>query len=233
MCQLIAYKIRVVKFIRSNKFARRAKNCFWGTVESVNIISIFFVHSPFQPCWNSEAKAAHLCTWGTELFEEGLNGVANRRKTAKNLVDSGKNWNFWPLAVNRERKVNHKRNCSLDLSILRTVLNSLMTGCVSYFKATLTPYAHWPSGFSVSPGVLLDQSLGLRIKGRVESSLFLDLQFRHPVYILVNRGQYWKLLLVFFQRVKKGQSKDPPQGKTLGVSDTFNIQEKRFLLSWP
>ena len=24
----------------------------------------------------------------------------------------------------------------------------------------------------------------------------------------------------------------PPQGKTLGVSDTFNIQEKRYLLSW-
>ena len=28
--------------------------------------------------------------------------------------------------------------------------------------------------------------------------------------------------------MKKGQSKDPPQGETLGALDTFNIQEKRF-----
>lgn len=47
MFQLIACKIRVVKFIRSNKFAR-AENCFGGTVEGVTIISNFFVHSPFQ-----------------------------------------------------------------------------------------------------------------------------------------------------------------------------------------
>ena len=28
--------------------------------------------------------------------------------------------------------------------------------------------------------------------------------------------------------MKKGQSKDPPQGETLGTWDTFNIQEKRY-----
>ena len=28
--------------------------------------------------------------------------------------------------------------------------------------------------------------------------------------------------------MKKGQSKDPPQGETLGALDTFNIQEKRY-----
>ena len=84
--------------------------------------------------------------------------------------------------------------------ILRKVLNSLMTCCVSYFVATLTPYISYmwfirfyrPSSFPGPPVVSLDltwphlTSLGLRFVGQVDSFLFLDLQFLHPVVVHVS-----------------------------------------------
>ena len=69
-------------------------------------------------------------------------------------------------------------------------------------------------------------SLGLRFVGRVDSALFLDLRFCHPVWL--SRCQYRKLLLVFYQQVKKGRLKDTRQDTTR--TGHFNIQEKRY---WP
>ena len=70
-------------------------------------------------------------------------------------------------------------------------------------------------------------SLGLRFVGRVDSALLLDLRFCHPVWL--NRCQYWKLLLVFFQRVKKGQSKDARQDTT---SSGHFYHSRKTLLTW-
>ena len=70
-------------------------------------------------------------------------------------------------------------------------------------------------------------SLGPRFVGRVDSALFLDLQFCHPVWL--NRCQYRKLLLVFFQRVKKGQSKDTRQDTT---SSGHFYHSRKTLLTW-
>ena len=70
-------------------------------------------------------------------------------------------------------------------------------------------------------------SLGLRFVGRVDSALLLDLRFCHPVWL--NRCQYWKLLLVFFQRVKKGQSKDARQDTT---SNGHFYHSRKTLLTW-
>ena len=70
-------------------------------------------------------------------------------------------------------------------------------------------------------------SLGPRFVGRVDSALFLDLQFCHPVWL--SRCQYRKLLLVFFQRVKKGQSKDTRQDTT---SSGHFYHSRKTLLTW-
>ena len=64
-----------------------------------------------------------------------LMGLTDRRKTAKNVVESRKNWKI--LTDSRKygkKKVNRKRNCSLDLLLLRKVLNSLM---VAFFISRL------------------------------------------------------------------------------------------------
>ena len=37
-----------------------------------------------------------------------------------------------------------------------------------------------------------------------------------------------KAVVSIFPTAEKGQSKDHPQGETLGTLDTFNIQEKRY-----
>ena len=42
-------------------------------------------------------------------------GFADRRKTAKNLVDSRKNGKILTVSLKRVKKVNRKRNCFLDL----------------------------------------------------------------------------------------------------------------------
>ena len=55
-------------------------------------------------------------------------GLTDRRKTAKNLVDNRKNWKISTFAVNRVKRVNRKRNFSLDFLVLRKVLNSPLTG---------------------------------------------------------------------------------------------------------
>ena len=96
-----------------------------------------------------------------------------------------------------------------------------MTGCVSYFAATLTDTLG-PAPFQ-DPQVSFFTSLGLCFEGRVDSSLLY-------IYIwdVKSMSADWKLLLVISNGWKKGQSKDPPQGETLGASDTFNIQEKRY-----
>ena len=60
-------------------------------------------------------------------------GLTDRRKTAKNLVDSHKNWKIFTVSRKWSKKgVNRKRNFSLD---------SLTYGCVFYFPASVTPYA--------------------------------------------------------------------------------------------
>ena len=70
-------------------------------------------------------------------------------------------------------------------------------------------------------------SLGLRFVGRVDSALFLDLRFCHPVWL--NQCQYRKLLLVFFQRVKKGQLKETRQDTT---SSGHFYHSRKMLLTW-
>ena len=71
-------------------------------------------------------------------------GLTHRRKTAKTLVDSRKNWPF--LTVSRKyggkQELTVKEFFSLDLLILREVLHSL-TECVFYFPGTVTPYARY------------------------------------------------------------------------------------------
>ena len=84
-----------------------------------------------------------------------------------------------------------------------------MTSCLSYFVATLTPYVRKkakirPYASSQDPREFHLISLGLHFVGRVDSFLFLDLQFLHPVYMWVEQCRYWKLLLVFIERVRKG-----------------------------
>ena len=68
---------------------------------------------------------------------------------------------FQPLAVNRIKRVKRKRNFPLDLLIVRKVLNSLMTGCVSYLAATLTLYARQAKHLFRTAGTLR----GGRLKG--------------------------------------------------------------------
>ena len=97
-----------------------------------------------------------------------------------------------------------------------------MTGCVSYFAATLTDTLG-PAPFQ-DPQVSFFTSLGLCFAGPVDSSLLY-------IYIwdVKSMSADWKLLLVISNGWKKGQSPPPPpQGETLGASDTFNIQEKRY-----
>ena len=69
-------------------------------------------------------------------------GLTDRRKTAKNIVDSRNIQKLKPLAVNTVIRVNRKGNSSLDLLILRKVLHSV-TECVFYFPGTVTPYARY------------------------------------------------------------------------------------------
>ena len=109
--------------------------------------------------------------------------------------------------------------------ILRKVLNSHMTGCVSYFAATYSLRSLLRTGLFVSQGGWEKEkkkgarheswltSLGRRFVGRVESALFLDLQFRHSVYVWLNRYQYWKLqqVSIFPTGEDWGQSKDTRQ----------------------
>ena len=96
-----------------------------------------------------------------------------------------------------------------------------MTGCVSYFAATLTDTLG-PAPFQ-DPQVSFFTSLGLCFAGRVDSSLlYLHMGFKIDVSRL-------KAVISNFQWVKKRPIPPPPQqGETLGASDTFNIQEKRY-----
>ena len=99
-----------------------------------------------------------------------------------------------------------------------------MTGCVSYFAATLTDTLG-PAPFQ-DPQVSFFTSLGLCFAGRVDSSLLY-------IYIWVLKSMsVLKAVINNFQRVKKKPIErpppPPPQGETLGTSDTFNIQEKRY-----
>lgn len=51
-------------------------------------------------------------------------GLTDRRKTAKKLVV--KIEKFKPVSRKLRKKINRKRICSLDLLLLREILNSLM-----------------------------------------------------------------------------------------------------------
>ena len=95
-----------------------------------------------------------------------------------------------------------------------------MTGCVSYFAATLTDTLG-PAPFQ-DPQVSFFTSLGLCFAGRVDSSLLYIY-----IWVLKSMSADWNLLLVISNGWKKGQSKDPPR-VTLAALDTFNIQEKRY-----
>ena len=128
-----------------------------------------------------------------------------------------------------------------------------MTGCVSYFAASLNSLRTLGQApFQDSQESYLT-TLGLCFVRRVDSSFFLDLQFRHAVFawvvsfaavfwlvrtapkvtnIWLNRCQYWKLLLVFFQRVKKGQSKHPPATRDIRSIGHFQHSRKTLLFSW-
>ena len=66
-------------------------------------------------------------------------GLTDRRKTAKNLVDSRKNWKIFTV----NRKYGKKE---FTVNLFRRFVNfkegaKLTYGCVIYFPATLTPYA--------------------------------------------------------------------------------------------
>ena len=112
--------------------------------------------------------------------------------------------------------------------ILRKVLNSLMTCCVSYFVATLTPYMsymwfirfHRPSSFSGPPVVSLDLTWPAFCRMSWQRFVLI----RSP--ISPSSVQIESRLLVFCCGWRKANRKI--QGKTLGASDTFNIQEKCF-----
>ena len=55
-------------------------------------------------------------------------GLTDRRKTAKNLVDSRKNWKILTVSRKKGKK---------EL----TVKETFPYGCVFYFPASVTPYA--------------------------------------------------------------------------------------------
>ena len=124
--------------------------------------------------------------------------------------------------------------------ILKKVLNSLMTGFVSYFAATLTPYA-----LSSAEASLCRGEAGRKKKKARGARVLLDLTwpafcrmswqrfvFRSPispssVHMTFKIGvSVESRLLVFFWGWRKANRKI--KGKTLGASDTFNIQEKCF-----
>ena len=96
-----------------------------------------------------------------------------------------------------------------------------MTGCVSYFAATLTDTLG-PAPFQDPQVSFFTSSLGLCFEGRVDSSLLY-------IYIWdLKSMSVLKAVISNFQWVKKRPIERPPQGETLGASDTFNIQEKRY-----
>ena len=114
-----------------------------------------------------------------------------------------------------------------------------MTSCVSYFAATLIPCA-----LSSAEASLCCREVAGRKKKKVRGAWvlldltwpafcrtswqrFLDLRFCHPVWL--NQCQYRKLLLVFFQRVKKGQLKDTRQDTT---SSGHFYHSRKMLLTW-
>ena len=90
-----------------------------------------------------------------------------------------------------------------------------MTGCVSYF--TLGPC----SAFSGSTGVFL--YLTWPVFWRTSWQLFFIYLHMGCKIDLIRL----KAVISNFQWVKK-RPVPPPQGETLGASDTFNIQEKRY-----
>ena len=167
---------------------------------------------------------ARVCPWcgRTVARSTGVRHVITKSSRVGRLPHF---LSFWtpPSRGAKLKRFNCKMNSSLDLLILRKVLNSLMTGCVSYFTATLTPYAlssaeaslrrrgGWEKEKESARGDARGTSLVWPHLACVLSDEFLDLRFSHTVYIWLNRCQYWKLLLVFFQRVKKGQSEDTRQ----------------------
>ena len=69
-------------------------------------------------------------------------GLTDGRKTDKNLVDSRKNWKILTISRKKSKKrVNRKRNCSLDLLLTFKGRTKLTYGCVFYFPASVTLYA--------------------------------------------------------------------------------------------
>ena len=108
-----------------------------------------------------------------------------------------------------------------------------MTGCASYFAATLIPYA-----LSSAEASLCRGEAGRKEKKARGARVLLDLTwpafcrmswqrfvFRSP--ISPSSVHIESRLLVFCCGSKEGQSKDTRQD-ILGASDTFNIQEKCF-----
>ena len=114
----------------------------WGLIYFASITKIWYIllknakktttttlSSKFNTTlyFGKQEESEHLA-WShvPSLCMRVLMGLTDRRKTAKNLADSRKNWKI--LTVNRKRK------CSLDLLLLMKVLNSLM---VTFFISRL------------------------------------------------------------------------------------------------
>ena len=114
-------------------------------------------------------------------------------------------------------KHKHKKNLSVFLCLCLWLCRPSFHLLTHVLVLILMPMRKWkpgfrPSAFSGSPGVLLDLTWPAFCRTSWQR-FFLDIQFRHPVCIWVNRCQYWKLLLVFFQWWRTANRKI--QGRTL------------------
>ena len=100
-----------------------------------------------------------------------------------------------------------------------------MTGCVSYFAATLTDTLG-PAPFQ-DPQVSFFTSLGLCFAGRVDSSLLY-------IYIWdLKSMSVLKAVISNFQWVKKRPIERPPTRRDTRSIGHFQHSRKTLLVSWP
>ena len=101
-----------------------------------------------------------------------------------------------------------------------------MTGCVSYFAATLTDTLG-PAPFQDPQVSFFTSSLGLCFEGRVDSSLLY-------IYIWdLKSMSVLKAVISNFQWVKKRPIERPPTRRDTRSIGHFQHSRKTLLVSWP
>ena len=101
-----------------------------------------------------------------------------------------------------------------------------MTGCVSYFAATLTDTLG-PAPFQDPQASSFTSSLGLCFEGRVDSSLLY-------IYIWdLKSMSVLKAVISNFQWVKKRPIERPPTRRDTRSIGHFQHSRKTLLVSWP